>query len=376
MSTHIAIVAALAHAGEHGQPVVLATVIRVIGSSYGGVGTRMVVNVDGSTVGLVSGGCLESDLCAHAVEAHVSGRARVVTYDTRADDDAVWGLGLGCNGLIEVLLQPLSPDQATASAELLTAALFADAPSVIATVTHAAESSRTPAVGAQALFMPAGIRSVGDWGDGSALSAARVFRSAALAAGRRGHFEEIGSVHVSFETVAPAIRLVICGSGPDAVPVARLARDLGWDVSVVDHRPAAGAQAARFPGTRPVECRDAGALRDAVELTRRTAAVVMSHNFARDTDYVQALLSAGVAYVGVLGPRARTERMLAELATRGESPRDDGDALFGPVGLDVGGEGPEAIALAIIAEVSAVLHERDAAHLRNRANALHAGVPG
>lgn len=156
MSSHIAIMESLTHAAAAGESVVLATVVRVVGSSYGGVGARMVIRVDGSTVGLVSGGCLESDLCAHAVEVHADGRARLVTYDTRADDDAVWGLGLGCNGLIDVLLDPLSPAQARASADILAVALFANEPSVLVTVTHAEPASGSPAVGAQALLAAGG----------------------------------------------------------------------------------------------------------------------------------------------------------------------------------------------------------------------------
>ncbi|MGZ8493295.1 MAG: XdhC family protein, partial [Gemmatirosa sp.] len=107
MTTLPAIVDALSRAAVSHEAVVLATVVRVVGSSYGGVGARMLVRVDGTTVGLVSGGCLESDLAEHARRVHATGRAEVIAYDTRADDDAVWGLGLGCNGLIEVLLQPL-----------------------------------------------------------------------------------------------------------------------------------------------------------------------------------------------------------------------------------------------------------------------------
>lgn len=374
MSSHIAIVESLGHAAAAGESIVLATVVRVVGSSYGGVGTRMVIRVDGSTVGLVSGGCLESDLCAHAVEAHATGRARLVTYDTRADDDAVWGLGLGCNGLIDVLLQPLSPHQAIASADLLAAALSADEPSVIATVMQSEATQGSPAVGAQALF-GANEMSSGDWGDGSALSSARARVADALAAGRGGVAHRSDNAIIALEVVTPAIRLVVCGSGPDAVPVCRLARGLGWDVSLIEHRAITAAHARRFPDVTLVECPDAGALPAVVPLRARTAGVVMSHHFGRDTDYVRALLAASVAYVGVLGPRARTERMLAELATRGDAPPDNSDALFGPVGLDLGGDGPEAIALAIIAEVSAVMHERDAAHLRDRAAALHAAAP-
>ena len=371
MSSHIAIVESLRQTAGAGESLVLATVVRVVGSSYGGVGTRMVIRVDGSTVGLVSGGCLESDLCAHAVEVHSTGRARLVTYDTRADDDAVWGLGLGCNGLIDVLLQPLSPEQAIASADLLAAALSADAPSVIATVIQSGPGPGSPAIGAQALFDAAGT-STGDWGDGTALSSARSQVAEALAAGRSGVVHLSEQAQIALEVVTPAIRLVVCGSGPDAVPVCRLARALGWDVSLIEHRAITEAHARRFPDVTVVECPDPAALTDVVPLRARTAAVVMSHHFSRDTDYVRALLAANIAYVGVLGPRARTERMLAELATRGVRPPDNTDVLFGPVGLDLGGDGPEAIALAIISEVSAVMHERDAVHLRDRAAALHA----
>ncbi len=372
MSTHIAIVGALGRAAEAGESVVLATVVRVIGSSYGGVGTRMVIRVDGSTVGLVSGGCLESDLCAHALEVHATGRARVVSYDTRADDDAVWGLGLGCNGLIDVLLDPLSPERARALAALLDRALSGDGPSVIATVMEVADdTSDIPTVGAHALFISEETRKVGDWGDGAALSDARSHVGEALAAGRRGLVREFGAVQIAFEVVTPAVRLVVCGGGPDAIPITRFASGLGWDVTLVDHRPITDAHATRFPGTRAVECPDANRLADAVALTPRTAAVVMSHHFARDTAYVHALLRAGVCYAGVLGPRARTERMFAELAARGDATPANGETLFGPVGLDIGGDGPAAIALAIMAEVSAVTSNRAAVHLRDRQTPLH-----
>ena len=375
MSSHIAIADSLRRAARSREAVVLATVVRVVGSSYGGVGARMVIRVDGSTVGLVSGGCLESDLCAHAVEVHATGIARVVTYDTRADDDAVWGLGLGCNGLIDVLLQPLAAEQAREQADVLSKALSAETPSVMVTVTESGSGSGSPAIGAQALLTCDELVTMGDWGDGNALTFARSHAGEALAAGRRGSSQERGATQLAFEVVTPAIRLVICGSGPDAAPVSSIARDLGWDVAVVDHRPVTEAHAARFPGVRMVEAGDPAALADAVPLTSRTAAVVMSHHFARDMEYVRALLRAGVAYVGVLGPRARTERMLAELAARGDTAPGGGDTLFGPVGLDLGGDGPEAIALAIVAEVSAVMHERTARPLRDNQVPLHGAAP-
>ena len=376
MSSLIAIAESLRRTAAAGEAVVLATVVRVIGSSYGGLGARMLIRVDGTTVGLVSGGCLESDLCAHAVEVHSTGVARVVSYDTRADDDAVWGLGLGCNGLIDVLLQPLSPKQATSVAELLSTALAADRPAVLATVSHSSDSRNAPAVGAQALFTDDQKLSVGDWADGQALKSAAACVNEARLAGRRGLVHEAGAVQIAFEVVSPVIRLVVCGSGPDAAPVCRLAENLGWSVTLVDHRPVTEAHAARFPGTRVVECAEPATLAQAVPLTERTAAVVMSHHFARDAEYVKALIAAGVGYVGVLGPRPRTERMLAELAARGERIPSGANALYGPVGLVIGGDGPEAIALAIVSEISTVLHDRAAGHLRDAHTALHEPAGG
>jgi xanthine dehydrogenase accessory factor len=358
------IVAELHEAANRGDRVVLASVVRVVGSSYGGVGARMLVRVDGATVGLVSGGCLESDLASHALRVHRTGEPAVVTYDTRADDDAVWGLGLGCNGLIDVLLEPLDPAAARETAGLLHAALSGASPAVIATVADAGDDA-APRLGARALLagaVPPGDDAcdltTGGWGNGAALREVRELRVAALAAGRRGFVQECAGVVVAFETVHPMVRLLVCGSGPDVMPVSRFAVQMGWDVTVVDHRPVAHARPERFPGAAVVECADPLRLGESVALHPATCAVVMSHHFARDTDYVQSLLTSEVRYVGVLGPRSRTERILAELASRGAAPHDATDRLHGPVGLDLGGEGPDAIALAIVAEVSAVAHAR------------------
>jgi xanthine dehydrogenase accessory factor len=375
VTTHREVVGALSRAAAGGESVVLATVVRVTGSSYGGVGARMVISTDGSTVGLVSGGCLESDLAEHARRVHANGHAEVVTYDTRDDDDAPWGLGLGCNGLIEVLLEPLRPPRSRDIATLIDQALAGESPSVIATVIRAPDSEGLPTVGSHALLGNAGIQSVGDWGTGSVLANAEEHIDEALAAGRRGLVREFGTIEVAFEVVMPAVRLIVCGTGPDAAPVARIGSQLGWDVTVVDHRPLTDAHAARFPGAHVVECAEALRLADVVPLTQRSAAVVMSHQFARDLDYVQAILAADVAYLGVLGPRARTERMIADLTTRNGSPPTIGDRFFAPVGLDLGGEGPDAIALAIISQVSAVTSGRAGGHLRDRRAPLHASPP-
>ena len=376
MTTHRQVVAALVDAAALDENVVLATVVRITGSSYGGVGARMICLGDGSRVGLVSGGCLESDLAEHAQRVYATGYAEVVSYDTRDDDDVPWGLGLGCNGLIEVLLEPLSPHQATEVAGLIDQALAADSPSVIATVIRSHGSDiGGPRVGSHALLDNAAIRSTGDWGTGSALFDATQYVREAVVAGRRGVVHEIGSAEVAFEVVMPSIRLVVCGAGPDVAPVARFASELGWDVTVVDHRPLTEERSARFPGARVVECGDALQLAHVLPSNQRFAAVVMSHHIARDRDYLHSLLKSDVTYLGVLGPRARTERMLTELIAReGSLPHID-ERFFSPVGLDIGGEGPDAIALSIISQISAVTSGRTGGHLRDRRAPLHASPP-
>jgi xanthine dehydrogenase accessory factor len=370
MTTHRAVVDALTSASGRGNAVVLATVVRVTGSSYGGVGARMVVHVDGSTVGVVSGGCLETDLAEQARNVVEEGCARVVTYDTRADDDAAWGLGLGCNGLIDVLLEPLNDAEAGRVADLLLGALRSDSPSVMATVIEA-PFGKTPAVGAHAVFNRDSVETTGTWGNRELISAIRSQTEQALQSGRKGLTLDHDDFRVAFEVISPAVRLVVCGSGPDAVPVARFATELGWDVTVVDHRPVVHAPVERFPGAVVAECGEALRLAASVALTSHTAGVVMSHHYARDLEYVHALLEAGVGYIGILGPRARTERMFAEMESESMRTRGSSDVVFGPIGLDVGGDGPDAIALSIISEVSAVMNERAGGHLRDRNAPLH-----
>ena len=374
MSTHREIIQGLDLAAKAGESVILATVVRITGSSYGGVGARMLVRVDGTTVGLVSGGCLESDIAEHARRVSGSGVAEVVRYDTLEDDDAPWGLGLGCNGLIDILLEPLSADRARSMSDLLQRALDADAPSALATVIHLIEpDSNTPAIGAHALLIDDSIFTSGDWGSGFVLADAAASVGDAIKAGRRGLVKDFDGIEIAFEVVNPSVSLVICGSGPDAGPISDFAVKLGWDVTIVDHRAGAAERASRFPGAKVVECLDALHLAEHVELSPRTAAVVVSHHFERDKNYLNSLLRSDASYIGMLGPRARTERMLADLEAEPVPVKFD-ERVYSPVGMDIGGDGPDAIALAVIAEVTAVSNSKTGGHLRDRRGPLHAAA--
>jgi xanthine dehydrogenase accessory factor len=385
MSEQRAIAHELARASRENESIVLASVVRTEGTTYRAVGARMVVRADGATVGLLSSGCLEGEIIERAVRVRESGRAEIMTYDGRSDDELVWGLGTGCNGLVEILLERRAPERAGALGALLSRALDDARPGVMATVVRASGAG-APEVGARVLVLARGdVSREGDWGASTVLDAVVADAGGAQVSARRGMMLEYviapsdeGSggeavtAQLSFELVTPVIDLVICGSGPDAIPVARLAVSLGWFVTVVDPRPAALIAPDRFAGARVIECAHSESLRDAVALTPRTAAVVMSHNYERDLDYLDALARSDVSYLGVLGPRARTERLLRDLESRGRAfPQSMLGRLFAPIGLDLGGDGAEAIAISIVAGVASVMHGRTGAHLRVGDAAIH-----
>ncbi|MDB4912045.1 MAG: XshC-Cox1-family protein [Gemmatimonadetes bacterium] len=384
MSEQRAIARELVRASQSDESVVLASVVRTEGATYRAVGAHMVVRADGTMVGLLSSGCLEGEILERAARVRESGVAEVMTYDGRSDDELIWGLGTGCNGLVEILLERRTAEGAGVLGALLSHALDDASPSVIATVVRASGPG-APEVGARVLVRaPVDVSRDGDWGQSAVLGAAIADAWSAQVSARRGmtleyvlaqsesSLGEAVTAQLSFELVVPNVELIICGSGPDAIPVTRLATSLGWAVTVVDPRPAALIAPERFGDVRVVECAHSEALCEVVAPSARAAAIVMSHNYERDLDYLDALARSDAAYIGVLGPRARTERLMRDLEARGRPyPESKLARLHAPIGLDVGGDGAEAIALSIIAEVSAVMHGRTGAHLRERAAPIH-----
>ena len=308
------------------EPLVLATVIRTGGSTYAKPGAQMLISRDGEYAGLLSGGCLEGDLREHARTVLQTGAARIVSYDLRSKDDMLFGLGAGCEGAMDILLtrcvagdwQPLT---------LMARAWREGHESRVAFVTATRDGG-----------LPLGSHFPVD-GEFPGNAIARV---------------EDRNVEIFVAAIAPPPRLLLLGGGPDARPVARLADFLGWRVVVVDHRPAY-LDPTRFPeGTRLVES-PAADVGDSLRLDDYFAAIVMSHHLDSDLHYLRALAASAVPYVGLLGPAARREKLLADLGDPVPSLRA---RLRAPVGLDIGGRTPEAIALSIVGEVQAALSGR------------------
>ena len=334
----------------------VATVVRISGSAYRRPGAKLLVTDTNELFGGVSGGCLEADVREVGLDALRQGRACTRGYDTGADEDTVWGLGLGCEGQVELVVQPVTA--ATLPVwEAVGRLLDGDAPFAIVTATTG------PGAG-DSLVVVDGAVVAGTMGDASR-DAALARRAADLVARGTSSLDPVGDGVVFTEVLLPPPWLTVCGAGDDAVPLVRLATDLGFRVAVVDHRPAFVAE-GRFPAaqrrlTRRPEDGVAG-----LATGPDAAAVVMTHNLALDRAWVRAFAATPVGYIGVLGPRARTERI---------APAVDQGSLFGPVGLDIGAEGPEQIAVSVLAELLAVRAGRAGGHLRDRGAGIHEDGP-
>ncbi len=325
-----AIVRALLAPGAEAS--VLATLATVEGSSYRRPGARLLVRAGGARLGSISGGCLEEDVIARAAHVLATGRAETVVYDTTSENDLVWGVGLGCHGVVRVVIEKLPPRPAWA---VVLADNFAVRRSTALAIVHQADN--------------AGLLGTRLAADGQDASASGVF----------------------FNTIAPPPALVIFGAGDDAQPLARLAHELGWHVTVADPRPAS-ATADRFPTA------DALVVGSAADLVARVApgpdmlAVVMTHHYVHDVPLLRALLARPLAYLGLLGPKKRADKILSDLAGEGIVVTPAQRArLHAPVGLDLGADSPEQVALAIVAEMQATLSGRDARPLRQRTRPIH-----
>jgi xanthine/CO dehydrogenase XdhC/CoxF family maturation factor len=326
---------------SRGRPLVLATVIATEGSTYRKAGTPMLITESGQARGLLSGGCLEVDLVEHARDVLESGAARLAEYDMRGEDDRVFGIGSGCEGAMRVLLQRVGPSERWQPLEAIAARVEARDGGAVAIVVDGAAAGRGwwPGGGDAPASEPPEVREARGAGGPARIVESRL---------------DGARVRVLVMPLAPPPRLLLCGAGDDARPLAQQAVALGFDVTVCDHRPAL-ASAARFPHCR-VRCQPADAFARVPELASADAAIVMSHHLEADALYLGALAVAPqVGYVGLLGPAPRRDRLLGML---GPVAARLGARLHAPIGLDIGARTPEAIALAAAGELHAWLAGR------------------
>ena len=376
-----ALVEAFDASNKRGERCALATVVSVEGSSYRRPGARMLVREGGASTGTISAGCLEADVIEHAQRVIHDGAAKLVEYDTASTgEELAWGLGLGCNGVVRVLVEPLTPGSPYIEALRRSCAAQADAVSVrVATVYQHTPSG--PAVGrietGARLFIAEGEEVGREKLSGEAAAMLegelRALSFGGVSSGAHIFDADGAGVKIFVETLLPPVPLVIFGAGHDALPVVEVARGLGWQTEVVDPQ-ARPASLSRFAAADRVTLARPGDVNARVSITPRTLTLLMSHNYSHDLELLKFLLASPARYVGVMGPRKRTERMLGELAADGEAFRlgeEDRERLYSPAGLDIGANSPAEIALSIIAEMRAVLDGRRGGMLRERRGSIH-----
>ena len=329
---------------SRGEPLVIATIVSTLGSTYRKAGAQMLIAADGAVAGLLSGGCLEGDLAAHAATVLEDGRPKIVEYDTRGSDDLIWGIGLGCEGAMRILLTRLSVDNDYEPFAYLQRCRDAHHTGSFAF----AIETRNPQYALGSTYQgraPALPREVLD-----------LLKSESAFPGTIARSSVVSAADATFLVIPVElpIRLLVLGAGPDALPLVEIASLLSWDITVLDHRPAY-AVSTRFPRARTVSCQPVSAASAVIADQPFDAAVVMSHHLPSDAAYLAALAASTIRYVGLLGPAPRRHRLLSDIGTLSAKLAS---RLYGPVGLDIGASTPETIALAIVSEVQAVLAGR------------------
>ncbi|MFI4883999.1 MAG: XdhC family protein [Steroidobacterales bacterium] len=341
-----------------GRAMVLGVLVHTAGSTYRKPGAMLLIAADGEYAGLISGGCLEGDLSERARAVIATGRASLVSYDLRNSDDLVWGLGLGCEGAMQILLLRVGPQEEWQPVAHLAAALAAHRPTAIGLVSESCAAA-LPAGTVLLPEVPGGSAQVLAPFPAASARAALLAPRTLAALAQASQSTSVGWLEESEERwkllllpLALPPRLLLLGAGPDALPVADLAARLHWRVTLADHRPAY-AVPAHFPLAERVVLARPEQIAQALNLAEFSAAVVMSHHLPSDLEYLRALSASSLAYIGLLGPPPRREKLLSELGADAQRLRP---RLRAPVGFNLGGRTPESIALAIVAEVHAFVH--------------------
>lgn len=345
--------------GEAAPKAALATLTRTRGSTFRRAGTRMLVLGDGRVVCELSGGCPQRDIVARALEVIDSGEPKLVRYNAESGLDVL--IEMGCGGELEVLIEPLLAMHNMDFIDTLARCLDLRRTLHMATLFVANGKTVLPR---RLVWNGHGVAYDGI-GDAALVQA--IMAHAPASAWRRAGTASLpsaqGMAEVLLEAIAPPHALVVIGSSAAARALLPLASALGWRTTLVDYDPAR-LRASDLPAGLHTACATPQQLMDAIALDSHSSVVVMTHNLEQDIAYLGALRHAPVAYIGALGSRERVARMRS-------SPALEGLHVHVPAGLDIGSETPEEIALAIAAEIMAVINDRSGGHLRDNDGAIH-----
>ena len=353
-----------------GKKVALATVVHVEGSSYRRPGARMLVTEDGQLTGAISGGCLEGDALRKALFAISQQQNKLVTYNTMDDDDREFGVQLGCNGIVHILFEPIHPGQKFHPIILLEKALVKRQNAVIATVFSLNDYTGTQP-GTCLLYKENEFTGQLD-NECSPGIKQDIIKVAETRNSIVNNYEHKSRILTAFiEYLHPSVAIVIAGAGNDVLPLVTMTDVLGWHVTIVDGRPTHATE-QRFPTVKKILVGSPEKIVPQLFSDSRTAFILMSHNYNYDKAMLQLLQEKEYAYLGVLGPARKMERMINELAQDGINIREQRMAkIFGPTGLDIGAETSEEIALSVVAEIQKVLTGHSGNPLKYKKGFIH-----
>jgi xanthine dehydrogenase accessory factor len=347
---------------ETSKPVssALATLVKVEGSAYRRPGARMLITSDGRQIGTISGGCLESDVIERSQQVLETGIPILVKYDTTSEEDLIWGLGLGCQGVAYILIERLNAERLNAL-NIIEECLLTRQVGAVATVFEV-EGANKVKKSDSILLYPDG-RLVSQIEDRNLENVIKQnLQSVVQQRSCSQAYVLSEGIEVFLEVIQPPVSLVIFGAGFDALPVVDFAKKLGWYVTVIDPK-ARSITKERFKMCDRIILGFPDGME--TQIDEQTVVVTMSHNYLYDLEFLQMLTHVSLKYLGILGPKKRTNRLLQDLQTEGLILKPE-QQLYSPVGLDIGADTPEAIALSIIAEIQAVTQNRQGGLLRNR----------
>ena len=364
------ILKAFDQAQKLGKQTALATVVHVEGSSYRRPGARMLIEDDGQLTGAISGGCLEGDALRKALLVITEKRSRLVTYDTMDDDDAKFGVGLGCNGIIQVLIEPIDIANPNNPIQYLRTIHEKRQKAVLITL-FSLQDKKDPQYGTCLLLKE----------DGNVIYNTPVLKDVLIADAKDAMTTQISSFknYISdnhnltafIEMIKPPVSVVIVGAGNDVVPLVEMADILGWETTVVDGR-ANYAKKERFVSACQVLVSKPEQVLDQIAIDENTVFLLMTHNYNYDMAMLKQLLQRNISYIGMLGPKKKRERILNELKDEGVTfSQQQLSVLHSPVGLDIGAETSEEIALSILAEIKALFAGKDVQSLRTLKEVIH-----
>lgn len=345
-----------------GKKTALATVVKVEGSSYRQPGARMLVTEHGELTGAISGGCLEGDALKKALVAINLQKNKLVIYDTSDESDLEFGVQLGCNGIVYILFEPIDDVIADNQIALLKKITQNRQDNVLATL-FSLDNDTHPGT----IYLHNSIE-----GDNNNILDKE---SKVVLQDKKSLIKSVtfnnAEYNLLLQYIPPVVSLIIAGAGNDAFPLVKAAYILGWHITVVDGR-ATHATPKRFTEADNVIIAKPEQLIEQLVIDKQTVFVVMTHNYNYDLALLKELLNYNCIYIGMLGPKTKLNRMLDDLTFEGiKLTEQQLQSIYGPVGLDIGAETAEEIAISVIAEIKAVLEGKTGTSLKFKTTKIH-----